>query len=89
MWKYDIGLISRALFALISFVNALAAVFNLPQFDTDEQTVYLVVSFLAALGAFIAGFWKNNNFTQEAQIAQQILDDMKDDNRDTEKELLE
>lgn len=77
MWKYDTGLIARALFALITFINAVCAVFNLPQFETDEGTVYIVVSFVAMFAAFIAGFWKNNNFTDEAQVAQNFLNKLK------------
>lgn len=78
MAKYDVGLWSRVVFSLITFVNALCAVFNIPQFDVDEATVYTVVSFMFMLVAWIIGFWKNENFTDDAQIAQGYLNCLKD-----------
>ena len=60
-------LIVRLIVSIIAAINAAAAAFGFNPFNVDEQTIYTVVSFVAALVTWIWGFWKNNDFTDEAR----------------------
>lgn len=63
----EIELIVRLIVSVIAAINAAAAAFGFNPFNVDEQTIYTVVSFVAALITWIWGFWKNNDFTDEAR----------------------
>ena len=70
-------LIARLVVSIIAAVNAAAAAFGFNPLNVDQQTVYAGVSFIAALLAWIWGFWKNNNFTQAAVEGQKVTDAIK------------
>lgn len=71
--------IVRLLVALLPAINIILVQFNMSPlpFDSDDLNVFLssVVEFLGLLLAW----WKNNNMTFEAQLAQKELDKLKDD----------
>ena len=69
----DTQLIVRIIVSIIAFVNLLASNFGFNPLNLDEGTVYTVVSAIAALVAWVWGFWKNNNFTEAAKAAQETL----------------
>lgn len=46
-------------------------------FDVDAGMVQNGLSILAFLAAFLWGIWKNHNFTEAAQVAQEYLDTLK------------
>lgn len=73
----DISLIVRLAVSIVAAVNAGAAMFGYSPLDVSEDQVYQVVSFVVALATWVWGFWKNNNFTREAQEAQAYLDELK------------
>lgn len=73
----DTQLIVRIIVSAITLINAMAASFGFDPLNIDEGTVYTVVSFVAAVAAWVWGFWKNNNFTEAAKTAQQLLDTTK------------
>lgn len=60
-------LIARLVISIIAAINAAAAAFGSNPFNVDEQTIYTVVSFVVALVTWVWGFWKNNDFTDEAR----------------------
>lgn len=70
-------LIARLVVSIIAAINAAAAAFGFNPLNVDQQTVYAGVSFIAALIAWIWGFWKNNNFTQAAIEGQKVTDAIK------------
>lgn len=73
----DTQLIARLVVSIIAAINAAAAAFGFNPLNVDEQMVYSTVSFIAALAAWVWGFWKNNNFTQAAIEGQKVTDAIK------------
>lgn len=73
----NIDLIARLVISVIAAINAAAAAFGFNPFNVDEQTVYTVVSFIAALITWVWGFWKNNDFTDEARQGSALMHDLK------------
>lgn len=70
-------LIARLVISIIAAINAAAAAFGFNPFNVDEQTVYTGVSFVVALITWIWGFWKNNDFTDEAKQGSALMRDLK------------
>ncbi len=70
-------LIARLVISVIAAINAAAAAFGFNPFNVDEQTVYTGVSFVVALITWIWGFWKNNDFTDEARQGSALMRDLK------------
>ena len=70
-------LIARLVWTIIVAVNAAAAAFGFNPLDVDQQTVYMAVSFFVALVTWAWGFWKNNDFTEEARKATAYMHDLK------------
>ena len=77
MKNIDKDLIARIVLSVIAFINLLANAFGFNPISVDENAVYTTVLFVAALVVWIWGFWKNNNFTQNAKDAQKYLNDLK------------
>ena len=73
----DTQLIVRIIVSLIAMINACAAAFGFDPLNVDEGTIYTVVSFVAAVAAWVWGFWKNNNFTEAAKKGQAVTDEAK------------
>ena len=80
----DTQLIVRIIVSLITMINACAAAFGFDPLNVDEGTIYTVVSFVAAVAAWVWGFWKNNNFTEAAKKGQAVVDEMKLAQKDAE-----
>lgn len=70
-------LVVRIIVSLIAMVNACAAAFGFDPLNVDEGTIYTVVSFIAAVAAWVWGFWKNNNFTEAAKKGQAVINEEK------------
>ena len=70
-------LITRLVISIIAAINAAAAAFGFNPLNVDEQTVYTVVSFAIAFVTWAWGFWKNNDFTDEARQGTQLTRDLK------------
>lgn len=73
----SIDLIARLVISIIAAINAAAAAFGFNPFNVDEQTIYTVVSFIAALVTWVWGFWKNNDFTDEAKQGSALMRSLK------------
>ena len=83
MKNLDKDLIARLVLSIIAFINLLANAFGFNPIVVDENAVYTTVSFIAALGVWAWGFWKNNYFTHNARDAQVYLDDLKRADKNT------
>ena len=70
-------LIARLVISIIAAINAAAAAFGFNPFNVDEQTVYAAVSFFVALITWAWGFWKNNDFTDEARQGTALMRGLK------------
>lgn len=77
----DAQLITRIVVSIVAIFNLLAAQFGWNPFDADESDIYLVVSTIFMIVMFVRGFWKNNNFTEAAKLAQDVLDEIKLDQK--------
>ena len=73
----DTQLIVRIIVSAITIINLLAAQFGFNPLNIDDETVYTVVSAVAAIAAWAWGFWKNNNFTKAAKKGQETIDKLK------------
>lgn len=80
----DTQLIVRIVVSVITMINAFAAAFGFAPIDVDEGTVYTAVSFIVMIAAWIWGFWKNNNFTEAAKVAQEKLNELKTASKEAE-----
>ncbi|WP_430596094.1 phage holin [Streptococcus gallolyticus] len=67
----------RVVLFLLGVVNYFLAAFGIDiiKFDNEQITQLVNAVYIAVTGFYT--LWKNNNFTAEAQEAQQYLDDMK------------
>lgn len=67
----------RAVLFLLGVVNYFLATLGIDiiKFDNEQITQLVNAVYIAVTGFYT--LWKNNNFTAEAQEAQQYLDDMK------------
>lgn len=61
-------LLVRVIVSAVAFINAACAAFGVAPLDVNEEQIYTAVSLIAALVAWIWGFWKNNDFTQAATV---------------------
>ena len=77
--KQRIEAIVRLLVALVPAVNIILVALNISPlpFDSDELNIFLsgIVEFFGLIWAW----WKNNNITFEAQLAQENLEQYKRD----------
>lgn len=73
----ELELIARLVWTIIVAVNAAAAAFGFNPLDVDQQTVYMAVSFFVALVTWAYGFWKNNDFTEEARQGTKLMHELK------------
>jgi SPP1 family holin len=77
MFTIDKNLIVRIVVSAVALINSILAVIGIAPLDLDEDAIYQFVSVLFVIGTWVWGFWKNNNFSPEAKIAQSVLDDAK------------
>lgn len=69
--------ITRGIVAAITIVNLVAQSLGWSPLEVGYETVYAVVSGIAAIAATAWAWWKNNNVTKAAQEAQGVLDGLK------------
>lgn len=73
----QVDLIARLVISIIAAINAAAAAFGFNPLNIDEQTIYMGVSFIVALATWVWGFWKNNDFTDEARAGSKLMHELK------------
>lgn len=75
--KVTAGTWVRVVLFLLGVVNYFLTAFGIDiiKFDNEQITQLVNAIYIAVTGFYT--LWKNNNFTAEAQEAQQYLDDMK------------
>jgi len=56
----------------ITLINSLLAHYGKPLIQSDETFIYQTLSDLLLIGSIAWGYWKNNNFTHNAQQAQKF-----------------
>ncbi len=64
--------ITRLIIIAITLINSLLAHYGKPLIQSDEALIYQTLSDLLLIGSIAWGYWKNNNFTHNAQQAQKF-----------------
>lgn len=64
--------ITRLIVIAITLINSLLAHYGKPLIQSDETFIYQTLSDLLLIGSIAWGYWKNNNFTYNAQQAQKF-----------------
>lgn len=73
-----INALAPLLITLIGCINAFLTLKNLPSIQIGDQTITVIVSGIATVAGECWSWWRNNNWTPEAQEAQQVLNGLKD-----------
>ena len=70
--------IVRLIVALVPAINIVLVYFGKSPLPFSQDEVNIGLSMVIQVLAVIWAWWKNNNMTKEAQVAQDILNDFKE-----------
>lgn len=76
----DQGLIVRLIVCGLALLNAVMDILGLPHLEIADAQVTQVVNVVLLVTTYAWGFWKNNNFTEDAKASQIILNELKETN---------
>lgn len=68
---------ARTVVLFLALANQMLAIFGKGQIAITEDEVYQLVSVIATIIATLSAWWKNNSFTQAAQVSDQMMKDIK------------
>lgn len=77
MRKLDTGLIARLIISIIVVLNMISTINGTTPLNLDENNLYVTISTIVTIVTWARGFWKNNNFTEEARQGQILIDTLK------------
>ena len=69
--------IIRTIVLGIALLNQIFAMFGVSQLDIDDDVIYQLVTAIATIGSAVWAWWKNNSFTEAAQEADKVLEELK------------
>lgn len=75
------GTIARTIMLFVALFNMILSCFGYQIIDVDDETVNNLITSLFTIVSSIICWWKNNSFTESAIIADEILYEMKGDNK--------
>lgn len=70
---------------IILMVNQTLILYGWDPLPFGEEQIYEAFSTIAVVGATIYNWYKNNNISKEAEIADEYMHDLKDINKDDKK----
>lgn len=76
--KERVKAIVRLLIALLPAINIVLVYFKMSPLPFDEDEVNMAASAVIEFLGILWAWWKNNNITLQAQLAQDILNDFKE-----------
>lgn len=76
--KERVKAIVRLLIALLPAINMVLVYFKMSPLPFDEDEVNMAASAVIEFLGILWAWWKNNNITRQAQLAQDILNDFKE-----------
>ena len=76
--------IIRTVLAGIALINSILVMLGKAPLDLDENTIDVVGSGIATIATTIWAWWKNNSFTHEAIIADELMHQLKAGRGDAE-----
>ena len=68
---------ARLIVLVVALANQVLAIFGKGQIAIAENDIYQLCSIVATVISAFVAMWKNNSFTQEAQVADDIMRDLK------------
>ena len=76
--KAKIIALAPLLITAVALINSVLTLKGLPAIEIGNEVITSVINGLADIICVIWCWWKNNNFTRDAQIAQPVLNGLKD-----------
>lgn len=80
--KISVGTIIRTVCLLLALVNLTLETFGKSVIPISDEQVSELVTLIFTIVTSLVAFWKNNSFTKEAIIADDIMYEMKNANKD-------
>ncbi len=74
-----INAVAPLLVTFIGCINAFLTIKGLPCIQVGDEAITLCISSIATVVGEVWGWWRNNNFTKKAQVAQPVLNLLKED----------
>lgn len=81
--------IIRGVLIAVAIVNEILTAKGKNPIPFSDETIYSFLSYMFLIGAMAWGYWKNNNFTQAALEAQELLDAIKEEDKAAREERME
>lgn len=77
----DSGTIIRTVLLIVAIANQILVTNGKNPLPFSNEEIYTALSGIFTVCTVIAAWWKNNNFTQAAIQAQDVLDSIKKENK--------
>lgn len=68
---------ARTIVLFLALANQILAIFGKGQIAIAEDEIYQLASIIATILATLAAWWKNNSFSQAAQVGDAVMKDIK------------
>lgn len=81
MSDVKIETIVRTIVLIIALANQALAIAGKEVFPVTEDQVYQIVSLIVTIGASVWAWWKNNSFTKPAIKADEVLDQLRKEDK--------
>lgn len=75
--KISAGTIARTVCLILALINMILEFSGKKLIPISDDQVYEVISLVFTIVTSIVGFWKNNSFTEEAIIADELMRELK------------
>lgn len=75
--KISAGTIARTVCLILALINMILEFSGKKLIPISDDQVYELVSLIFTIVTSIVGFWKNNSFTEEAIIADELMHELK------------
>ena len=75
--KISAGTIARTVCLILALINMILEFSGQKLIPISDDQVYELVSLIFTIATSIVGFWKNNSFTEEAIIADELMHELK------------
>lgn len=69
--------IARTICLIIALVNQVLAILGKGTIDIADDTIYQLVTLIFTVGASLVAWWKNNSFSHEAMLADEVMKELK------------
>lgn len=67
---------ARTIVLILALVNQILAIFGKGQIDIAESDIYQVCSLVATILSSLWAWWKNNSFSESAQVGDVVMKDL-------------